>query len=335
MLIKFFRSSFLIQYFLLVLVTAGIFVPGFLSNPGLPVEPNLITPFYNLAHYLLNMLDAASPAVALAIILISSLTLNNILIFHELTPKNNLLPAFLFILLMGSNPLALCTYPVVLALPLFTWFLHTIYKINDEPENYMEVFNASILISIISMIYPVAVILYIFIWMTLLIYGTFNGRNLIISFIALVLPYIYLFLFFFWTDQVDTALASYQEYFRGIFAFQMNRNLLQMVIWSIFAIFMLLPAFMRITSTLSSFGINFRKKMAATAWLVSFSVPLIIFHGKVDYNTLIFLPASIMIAHYYHLFKKSLLNEIALLLLLFLILANNYLHVFNAQVLPD
>jgi hypothetical protein len=335
MLIKFFRSSFLIQYFFLVVVIGGIWIPGFLSNPGIPVETGLITPLYNIAHYLLKMFDAASPAAALAIIIISAFTLNNILVYHELTPKNNLLPAFLFILLMGSNPLTLCSYPVIIAMPFFMWFIHSLFRINDEPENYMEVFNASILISIISMIYPVAIIFFVSIWLILLVYGVFNGRNLIISIIAVALPYLYLFLYFFWTDQLNEALNAYLGFFGNMFIFEMNKNFLQIAIWSIFAIFMILPAYMRITGTLGTFNINFRKKMSATAWLVAFSLPIIIFHGKVDYNTIIFIPASIMVAHYFNLFKKSVMNEIVLLLFLILILVNNYLHLLNAQVLPD
>ncbi|MCK9398459.1 MAG: hypothetical protein M0Q51_00500 [Bacteroidales bacterium] len=330
MLIKFFRSSFLIQYFLLILVTAGIWIPGFFANQGLPVEPSLITPLYNLAHHLLKLFEAASPALAMVIILLSALTLNNILIFHDLTPKNDLLPAFLFIVLMGSNPLTLCTYPVVLSLPFFTWFLHTIFRINDEPENNMAVFNASILISVISMIYPAAIIIYACIWLILLVFGTFTGRNLIISFIALLLPYIYLFLYFFWTDQLGEALNAYRVYFFEIFHFRINFEIWQLCIWGIFIVFMLLPAFLRITGTLSTFSINFRKKMSATGWLLAFTFPIIIFHGQVDYNSLIFLPATIMIAHYYHLFKKSVWNEIALLIFLLLILTHNYLQLFNA-----
>jgi hypothetical protein len=330
MLIKFFRSSFLIQYFALAIITAAIWIPGFLANPGLPVESQLITPLYNLAHYVLNMLDFASPAVAVAIIFISALTLNNILVFHDLTPKNNILPAFIFILLMGSNPHTLCSYPVILTLPFFTWFLHTIYKMNDEPENYMEVFNASILISVISLIYPQAIIVFLFIWIALLVYGTVNGRNIIISLIAVSLPYLYLFLYYFWTDQLNAAFSAYLDFFSGIFEIQLNKNILQIAVWTLFAIFMLLPAFMRITGTLSSFSINFRKKMAATGWLLAFTLLLILFEGKPDYNTLVFIPSCIMIAHYYHLFKKSVLNEIALLVFLFLVLANNYFLLFNA-----
>jgi hypothetical protein len=330
MLIKFFRSSFLIQYFVLILVAVAIWIPGFIANPGLPVEPGLITPLYNIWHYLLSFFGFASPAIAFAIVIISAMTINNILVFHELTPKNNLLPAFIFIVLMGSNPITLCSYPVLLALPFFTWFIHTIFRINDEPENYMEVFNASILVSIISMIYPAAIILYIFIWMILLVFGTFTGRNLLVSFIAALLPYIYLFLYFFWTDELGNALEAYRSYFTEIFHFQVGFNVWQVSIWGIFIIFMLMPAFMRITSTLGSFSINFRKKMSATGWFLAFTLPLLIFHGQADYNTLIFLPATFMIAHYYHLFKKSIWNEMALLLLLLLILAHNYFQLLNA-----
>jgi hypothetical protein len=330
MLIKFFKSSYLIQYFFLVLVTAAIWVPGFMANQGLPVEPNLITPLYNLAHYVLKMFGAASPAAALVIVIISAFTLNNILVFHELTPKNNLLPAFLFIVFMGSNPLTLCTYPVLLSLPFLTWFIHTIFRVNDEPENYMAVFNASILVSIISMIYPAAIFLYVCIWMILLVFGTFTGRNLIVSFIALLLPYVYLFLYFFWTDQLNEASIAYRDYFSGIFHFQIRYEIWELLIWGIFILFMVFPAFTRITGTLSSFNINFRKKMSATGWLLAFSFPMIIFQGQVDYHTFIFLPASIMVAHYYHLFKKSSWNEIVLLLFLLLILTHNYLQLFHA-----
>jgi hypothetical protein len=330
MLIKFFKSSFLIQYFVLVLFTAALWVPGFLANPGLPVEPDLITPLYNIAYYLLSFWYGASPALAVAIVLTSALTLNNILVFHDLTPKNNILPAFIFILLMSTNPHALCSSPVILALPLLTWFLHTIYKMNDEPENYMEVFNAGILVAVISLIYPPAIILYLFIWITMLVYGIFNGRNLIISVLAVLIPYLYVFLYFFWTDRLNDALLAYVDFFSTLLAFKINKEVLQLVIWAIFALLMLFPAFTRISGTLSSFNINFRKKMAATSWLMVFSIPLIVLHGPADYNILIFLPAGVMIAHYYQLFKKSFVNEITVLLFLLLVLINNYLHWFHA-----
>lgn len=334
-MIKFFRSSYIIQYLALMLIIAALWIPGFMAGPGLPVETSLITPLYNVIHYVLNLSGNASPAFALAMIVISAFLLNNILVYHDLTPKNNLLPAFIFIILMSSNPQALCSYPVSVALPLFVWFLHSLYKVNDAPENYMEVFNAGMLVSVISMIYPAALLLFFFLWIALLVFGTFNGRNLIISVIALAIPYLYLFLYFLWTDQAGEALSGYLSFFRNIMNFEMVQNPVQIAIWIVFAVFMLIPAFYRVTGSLGSFGINFRKKMTATAWLLVFCIPMIFMQGNVGYQTLIFMPAAIMIAHFYHQFRKPVINEIILLVFLFLILLNNYLPLLNAAPVTD
>jgi hypothetical protein len=323
----------MIHYIALVFITAILWVPGFSGHGTLISGPELITPLYQAAYGLLAMSPTASTILAILIVFASALSLNNILSYHDLTPKNNLLPALIFIVLMSSNPLILNAYPLIIALPLLTWFLHTIYKMNDEPENYMEVFNASILVSIISMIYFPAAILWILIWLALLIYGSFNGRNIIISFIAFLLPYLYLGLYFFWTDRLEEAGFTYLSYFQSVFHFEMNTSMLQWVIWGLFLIFMLLPSFMRISSSLSVFGINYRKKMAVTIWLMVFSLPMIIMSGKLDYHTMIFLPASVMTAHYFHLFKRSVLNELALLLFIILILVHNYYSLAHATLL--
>lgn len=333
MLIKFFRSSFMIHYIALVFITAILWIPGFSEPKTLIPGPELITPLYQTAFGLLGMSPVAGTILAILIVFASALSLNNILAYHDLIPKNNLLPALIFIIFMSSNPLILSAYPLVIALPLLTWLLHTIYKMNDEPENYMEVFNASILVSLISMIYFPAAILWILIWLALLIYGSFNGRNIIISFIAFLLPYLYLGLYFFWTDSLNEAGLAYLSYIQSVFHFEMNKNMLQWVIWGLFLIFMLLPSFMRISSSLSVFGINYRKKMAVTVWLMVFSLPMIIVSGKVDYQTMLFLPASIMTAHYFQLFKRSVLNELALLLFIILIIANNYYSLAHATLL--
>jgi hypothetical protein len=75
---------------------------------------------------------------------------------------------------------------------------------------------------------------------------------------------------------------------------------------------------------------KFPEKNVGTGWFLGLHFPDDYFQGQIDYHSLIFLPATIMVAHYYHLFKRSAWNEIALLLFLLLILANNYLELFRA-----
>jgi hypothetical protein len=325
MLIRFFRSSFLGQYLFLMLVTAAIWLRGFLVTVPVPPELEFIAPIYSLVTYLAALHPVISPLLSVLIVFSAALTLNNILIYHDLAPKNNLLPALLFILMMGSNPDTLCIYPILIALPLFTWFLHTIFRSNNEPDNFISVFNAGLILSVISMIAPTTVFLFLFIWIALLVFGTFNGRNLIISVMGFLLPYIYLAVYYFWIDQLPAALIAYQLFFMNLFDFGLTNDPLQFVIWGLFIGLMLLPAIYRTNNTLGSFNINFRKKMSATGWLLAFTFPMVLMSGETHYQTLIYLPSVILIGHFYNQFKKPVWHEVILLTYLGLILLNNYL----------
>jgi hypothetical protein len=326
MLIKFFRSSFIIQYLALLMISVGLWMPGFLKLQDVPAEASLVTPLYNLVHGLLILLQPYNPIIAYIIVLISGFTLNNILVYHELTPKNNLLPAFIFTLLFSANPATLNLYPLILTIPLFTWFLHTIYLVNDEPENNLVVFNASLILSVITMIYFPAIVLFLLLWMILLVFGIFSGRNIIIILIGFFLPYLYLAFYYFWTDNLETAGKAYLDFFLDILSFSTGSDYLQYGIWGYLLFLILLPAFFKITGTLGSYGISFRKKMGATNWFLVLASPIIILTGQVELNLVILIPSSIIIAHYFNIFKKSVWNEIVLLVFLLLVAAHNYLN---------
>lgn len=325
MLIKFFKSSFIFQYLALVLLSAGLWIPGFLRPHEIPVGGSIVTPLYNLALPLLTILQPYNPVMAYLILLISGLTLNNILIYHELTPKNNLIPAFIFILLFSSDPGTLSLYPMVLTIPFFTWFLHTLYVANDEPENHLAVFNASLILSVITMIYFPAIVLFFLLWLIQLVFGIFSGRNMIIIFIGFFLPYSYLAFYHFWTDSLAMAGMAYLDFFREVFRIRSGADYLQYSIWAYLLFLLMFPAFFKITGSLNSYGISFRKKMSATNWFLVISLPIIFLTGPVEHNLIVLIPASIILAHYFNMFKKSTWNEIVLLVFLFLIAFHNYL----------
>lgn len=326
MLIKFFKSSFIVQYFALVVISVGLWMPGFLKLQEVSADISLTTPLYNIVHNLLVVLQPYNPIIAYVILLISALTLNNILVYHEVTPKNNLLPAFIFMLLFSSNPATLNIYPLILTIPLFTWFLHTLYSINDEPENNLAVFNASIILSVISMIFQPAILMFFLLWLILLVFGAFSGRNIIITFIGFFLPYLYLAFYYFWIDKLDAAGNAYFDFYKDLLHFQAIKDYMQLGIWAYLIFLILSPAFFKITGTLSTYNINFRKKMGATNWFFIYSIPLILISGKMELNSLVLLPASIMIAHYFNTFKKSAWNEVVLLIFLVLVALHNYLN---------
>jgi len=326
MLIKFFKSSFVIQYFVLALISVGLWMPGMIRLQEVPVT-TLVNPLYALVHPLLTILQPYNPILAFLIVFISGLTLNNILVYHDLTPKNNLLPVFVYILLMSSSPFSMNLFPLILTIPFFTWFLHTIYRINDEPENNLVVFNASMILSVISLIYFPAAFLFFLLWLVLLVFGAFSGRNILITFIGFFLPYLYLAFYYFWTDRLAEASQAYLEFFQDMIGFKTGVDYLQYGIWLYLLFLMLLPAFFKITGALSSYNINLRKKMGATNWFMILASPLIILNDRPEFNLLFLVPASVMIAHYFNLFKRSLWNEIVVLVFLVMVAIHNYLNI--------
>jgi hypothetical protein len=66
--------------------------------------------------------------------------------------------------------------------------------------------------------------------------------------------------------------------------------------------------------------------MGATNWFLIVSAPLILLSGDINFSLLILLPSSILIAHYYNIFKRSVWNEIMLLVFLAIVAAHNYLN---------
>ena len=162
--------------------------------------------------------------------------------------------------------------------------------------------------------------------MILLVFGTFSGRNIIITFIGFFLPYVYLTLYYFWVDKLDIAVEAYSGFFTNLLHFNASSDYLQYGIWAYFLFLMLFPAFFKITGSLSSSNINLRKKMGATNWFLILSSPLVFLSGQIEFNLLLLLPSSIIIAHYYNLFKRSWWNEVVILAFLALIALHNYLN---------
>jgi hypothetical protein len=334
MLIKFYRSSYIIQYLLLIIIFTGIWLPGFLANQGIPVKPSSVALLYNPAYYLLSLSAVANPIVAVIILLVCALALNNILILNEIIPANNLLPALLFIVVMGSDPLILSSYPVLLAMPLFIGFIHIVFKMNDDPEGFIVVFNASLIISAMSLLYPAAIILIVYLWIILMVYGIVTIRKLLISIIAFILPFLYVAAYFYWKDSLQSGLDSYLHLVRNIFVFRIDVDPWQILIWSVFVILMLIPSLYRLITSLSTYNINYRRKMAATTWLLVFTLAMMFISGPVNFNTMVLVPASIIIATIYSGIRKTLMSEIILMSFILLVAAHNYLYLLNAESLP-
>ncbi len=324
MLIKFFRSSFLIQYFVLLIITGGIWFKAFMQPAELPVEQSFIAPFWSLLFPLLKQIPGLLAPIALFFIFSSALALNSVLAFHELIPKNSLLPSLLFILFMSSSPCLMTIYPSLLMTPILIYLLHLAFRMYEQSDYIRSSFSAGLLISLMSMLYTPAVFLVILFFLVFLVFGILSWREWVILIIGFFLPFFYLAVYYFWTDKLLEAASEYIGYFIRFFNFHFDFNILQLATWGLFIVLMLIPAIYRISSTLNGFNINFRKKMTASIWLLLISAVLIPSDQGIAFNNMFFLPSTILIAHHYSVIRKSYFHDIILLVFITLIVLQNF-----------
>ena len=325
MLIRFFKSSFIVQYLALLILAVALWMPAFLRGAWTVAESNQVTPVYHFLVGLLPEFPWLPPLIGLLLLLPTALVLNNIFIYHDLVPKNSLLPAFLFVLFMSSSPDILTVYPVIIVLLPVTAFLHQAYRLYEQNENPNTALNLGILAALSSMISFPLILLVLYALLVYLIYRILNWRQCTIAIIGFILPYLYLVVYYFWTDQLEAMAAHYLAYMVNITSIGFSTDLLQISVWIVFGLLILLPAAVRTTATLGSQNINFRRKMAITVWLAVFGAATLFFQGDTAYNTLMYIPACGIVAAQFHTMKKSPWHELVLLAYLIMIGVNNYL----------
>jgi hypothetical protein len=126
-------------------------------------------------------------------------------------------------------------------------------------------------------------------------------------------------------DRIPEAIGFYQNVLHKFFDTTINPDNFQLVIWVVIVLLLLLPAVVRIVSTIGGQNIAFRRKMTVTIWMAIFAAVMMIFGGDILYHNLIFIPAAGMVAYQLHGIKKSAWNEIVILALLVLSGVHNYL----------
>ena len=328
MLIAFFRSSFIIQYIALIIIAAALWVGAFLHPAPIPLTGGIEVPLFSAIYPWISSVDWLAVPLAFLIILLEAFILNSVMIYHELVPKNSLIPSIVFITFMSSSPVLLNIYPALLAVMLFIIFLNLIIPLYEQENNHRSVLSAGLILSISSMIYFPMVLLLPFFWMCFLIFRILKWREWIISIIAFLIPYLYLAVYYFWTDNLSMAIDLYLKSFEGFLRFHFPIEFWNISIWVMMILFLFIPALGRIMISINSYNINLRKKVSAISWLTIFSISVLFAGGDVRFQAIFLMSLSILISHFFATTKKSGWNEIIFLLLLVGIIVNNFLKTF-------
>jgi hypothetical protein len=238
------------------------------------------------------------------------------LLSNDLIPKNSLLPAFLYILLMSSFVNFQNIHPLLFANLFLITALQIILKTYSKPECYEQIFIATLLISLGSMFYFPVIFFILFVWLVFLIFSLIKWREWVISIFGFSTPYLFLFSFYFITDTFGNKIDTYILFFKKI-AFKIPHFTTTTIVFLsitgllfIFSIFTILPR-------LNEKSIFYRKKIIVFITFVLISI-LSLFFSKdffVFHLCLFFIPFSYFFSNYMLQIKKLIISEVLYLIL--------------------
>lgn len=267
----------------------------------------------------------ATRILNLVLILLIALQVKVISTASDIIPRNSYLPATLitgFLLFSSSVGYFACTLTVVLFL---TYALKNYISMFGKQQPYLQVLNASICISVSSMIFPGTIVFLLFLWFGLLTYSVNSWREWLITIIGLILPYFYMLFLFFWNDNLNYILNIYTQ-FGSSFKIFFSQPPIEEIISISLLILLYAMVMLRFINEASDKVISMRKRM----WLIfqfSFITVLsVILSGDLFYLLLpvLFIPTSVMLAYSVHTQKKTIVYDV-LLLLVFVSLMYNRL----------
>ncbi|MCK9611292.1 MAG: hypothetical protein PHR81_00785 [Bacteroidales bacterium] len=277
-------------------------------------EPTNVEPGYKL-FYLLHGLPLLYTIIAFLILLSESILINNLFSENNVLLKNSYLTAFLYILFMSSTPAALTLHPVLIINGLIILILHMLFGLKSKNSGIKEIFIAGMLIGISSLFFIKSCGLLLFVWIYLIIFQIYSWREWVVSILGFITVYLYLFTYYFLTEQINDVVLEYKIWFE-------NHNLLlslpklsvyQYVTSIALTIFSLLAIFKIIFSAGQKL-IYPRKMTYSILWLyiLTFISSFFIAETIVFDFSYVLMPLSIITSYKYQNTKKVLFGEILL-----------------------
>lgn len=336
MLIRFFSKEYISQYIALLFVQIILWLPAFIfPESNLNTNISTTSPASNLISLIVSYSPLLSVIIAFIIVFLSAFILNHTLDSNQIVAKNNLLPAFIYIVLMSHRPILLSLYPMLVANLFIIIALSHFFTLYMEKEAYSKNFNIGILIAIGSLFYFDIFLLLIFLWLTYNIYRIYTWREWVIPILGFVTIYLFLGVYYFVTDQQNLSWINYQSHFQSLFAFQISfpKDYFSIIINT--SVYLLsLVALANLIIHLNEYIISVRKHYWSSIMLLLISVIIVFFTSNSDPTSisLLLTPMSIIVAWFLLRQKKTFWMDIYLWLLLSMIMFHNYYSIFSKQI---
>ncbi|WP_432714273.1 DUF6427 family protein [Pedobacter sp.] len=150
--------------------------------------------------------DSFSPSVnivvAAILVFIQALVFNRVVNNHALLSKPGYLPALLYITGTSLFMPFLVLSPTLVCNFLLIWMMDKMLKIGKSPSAIMLMFDIGMIISLGTLIYFPFIVMLLMLWLSLLLYRSFNWREWLAGLIGFSMVFFFLAVFYYWHDEL-------------------------------------------------------------------------------------------------------------------------------------
>lgn len=324
MVVKFFRSSFAAQYAVLILTALLLWLPALLQ-PAPFISQDALSPLSQLVSQWLRQFPHFTVGLALLLMLVQALFFNAILAANQLSLRVGSIGAFIYILLMSQSLQQTGMYDYLLAAIFILAALHTILLLQNTLNTTYYLFNAGIFISLASLFYFPAIILFAWLWLSLFILRLQYLREWGITMVGLFTPYFFLASWYYLTDQLLWRFEAYSQALERFGRIDASYSWMNGLVWGVILVLVILSLSI-VYGQSTEKNVSIRKKIGVNTWLFIISIVLIFNNStSINGNGMLFIPLGIYIAYYLSFAKKLFWPQLLLLLLVALIVVTQYL----------
>lgn len=308
----------------LVLMVMWVFI---LPKPEIINTENAF-PLFLYVFQIVRQNRIALIVISLLFVVLQAFFLTNVINKQGVLRETSHLPALLYVVLMSCFPEQLSFNPLLFANFFIIVFLNSIFSFYRSDTAVFEVFNAGVFIGLASLFYWPCLFLFPLTMASLFVLRPFNIREWAVSFLGVLLPFVFFGVVLFWLDMlsVNSIKSILEPLYRVQFSTAYNGTYI--ILTAILAI-ILIASLWRFSRDLNNFSnLRARKFLAIIVWFFLFAALSYLVASKNSMIGLSFLaiPLSVIISSYFLSLKNQLLAELVFLLLLAAVIYNQVLY---------
>ena len=328
MLIGFFKHNRSVSIVFLPVSLIILWLYGFF-HPVVPMTEHA-APLYKLIVAGIENYPFLITLTSFIFILAEAFLINYIIEKNEIIDTVTYMPAMVYIVLMSLQPQMFPLHPIVIANLFLLLALHMIMQTHRKEKAYSEAFDTGFFISLATLFYIPSIVFILIIWIGLIIIRPFVWREWVISFIGLILPWIFLIFYYFWNEKLDT--LQYDVIYSTLAGFQKSFDTLRLSYTELIQIcLLLLAAFLssrRLLRDLSKGTVRTRNNLFLMIYffILGFISLFLAPSYSIAYLSFLSIPFSIFFSSYLLFVKKQWFAEILFLLLIISVFLNQFIH---------